>query len=66
MLPLSTNAIFKPFVIMAAKFLGPGRLRLEIVKLAHDLDVARNTNAMQDRHRIGDESEAIHPGQPAA
>lgn len=29
--------IFKPFVLLAAKCLGPGPLRLEMVKLAHDL-----------------------------
>jgi hypothetical protein len=29
--------IVKPFVVLAAKCLGPGRLRLEMVKLAHDL-----------------------------
>ncbi len=28
----------KPFVVLAARCLGPGRLRLEMVKLAHDLD----------------------------
>ncbi|MFI5168538.1 MAG: hypothetical protein ACHQQS_18180, partial [Thermoanaerobaculales bacterium] len=27
----------KPLVVLAAKCLGPGRLRLEMVKLAHDL-----------------------------
>ena len=29
--------IAKPFVVLAARCLGPGRLRLEMVKLAHDL-----------------------------
>src|SRR5260370_2756782 len=29
--------LVKPFVVLAAKCLGPGRLRLEMVKLAHDL-----------------------------
>jgi hypothetical protein len=66
-LPLSTNAIFKPLVIMAAKFLGPGRLRLEMVKLAHDLnDAASNPSALPFRHRIADGSEASQPGQRAA
>lgn len=27
----------RPLVVLAAKCLGPGRLRLEMVKLAHDL-----------------------------
>jgi hypothetical protein len=63
---LSTNAIFKPFVIMAAKVLAPGRLRLDMVKLAHDLDGTGNTNPRPPRHPIGDHSEAIQPGRPAA
>ena len=28
----------KPLVVLAAKCIGPGRLRLEMVKLAHDLE----------------------------
>jgi hypothetical protein len=64
-LSLSTNAIFKPIVLMAAKFLGPGRLRLEMVKLAHDLNDG-HTNSLLFRHRIADDSEAIQPGQRAA
>lgn len=31
------KVLFKPFVLLAAKCLGPGHLRLEMVKLAHDL-----------------------------
>jgi hypothetical protein len=34
------RVIAKPFVVLAARCLGPGRLRLEMVKLAHDLDDA--------------------------
>ncbi len=30
--------LVKPFVVLAAKCLPPGRLRLDMVKLAHDLD----------------------------
>jgi len=29
--------IVKPLVVLAAKCLGPGRLRLQLVKLAHDM-----------------------------
>jgi hypothetical protein len=32
------RVLAKPFVVLAARCLGPGRLRLEMVKLAHDLD----------------------------
>jgi hypothetical protein len=28
----------RPLVVLAAKCLGPGRLRLDMVKLAHDLE----------------------------
>ena len=31
----------RPFVVMAIKVLGPGRRRLELVKLAHDMSAAR-------------------------
>jgi hypothetical protein len=31
------RVIVKPLVVLAAKCLGPGRLRLQMVKLAHDL-----------------------------
>jgi hypothetical protein len=34
--------IMKPFVVLAAKCLGPGRLRLQMVKLAHDLSGGDN------------------------
>jgi hypothetical protein len=31
------RVIVRPLVVLAAKCLGPGRLRLKMVKLAHDL-----------------------------
>ena len=30
--------VVKPLVVLVAKCLGPGRLRLDMVKLAHDLE----------------------------
>jgi hypothetical protein len=33
----SGRVIVRPFVVLAARCLGPGRLRLEMVKLAHEL-----------------------------
>ncbi len=33
--------VIKPFVVLAARFLGPGPLRLKMVKLAHELDADR-------------------------
>ena len=40
---LITNDVvsMRPFVVLAIKVLGPGRRRLEMVKLAHDMDNAR-------------------------
>ena len=38
----SRKVIIKPFVVLAARCLGPGRLRLEMVKLAHDLGDGEN------------------------
>ncbi|HUZ86676.1 MAG TPA: hypothetical protein VNF26_06945 [Candidatus Baltobacterales bacterium] len=32
-----SSVIVKPLVVLAAKALGPGPLRLKLVKLAHDL-----------------------------
>ncbi|MDQ2944239.1 MAG: hypothetical protein M3R21_11305 [Candidatus Dormibacteraeota bacterium] len=36
------RVIVKPFVVLAAKCLGPGRLRLQMVKLAHELGEGDN------------------------
>ena len=32
------SVVVKPFVLLAARVMGPGPLRLKMVKLAHDLD----------------------------
>ena len=34
----ATVFLVKPFIVMAARVLGPGRTRLRLVKLAHNLD----------------------------
>jgi hypothetical protein len=36
------RVIVRPFVMLAAKCLGPGRLRLQMVKLAHELGEGQN------------------------
>lgn len=36
------KVIFKPVVLLAVRCLGPGPLRLEMVKLAHDLGDSDN------------------------
>ena len=33
----SRRMILRPFVVLAAKLLGPGPMRLQMVKLAHEL-----------------------------
>jgi hypothetical protein len=40
---MTTNDMvsLRPFVILAIRMMGPGRRRLEMVKLAHDLNDAR-------------------------
>jgi hypothetical protein len=35
---VNARPVVKPLVILAAKFMGPGPLRLRMVKLAHELD----------------------------
>ena len=34
--------IIRPFVVLAAKCLGPGRLRIQMVKLAHEMGDRQN------------------------
>ena len=42
----------EPFVVLAAKCLGPGRLRLEMVKLAHELgDSEESSETLNGRWR---------------
>jgi hypothetical protein len=36
------RVVVKPLVVLAARCLGPGRLRLQMVKLAHDLGEGQN------------------------
>ncbi len=47
MLKLTTDVVkarpvVKPLVVLAARFLGPGPLRLKMVKLAHGLEDAED------------------------
>lgn len=45
--------IVKPFVVLAARCLGPGRLRLEMVKLAHDLGEGEYRSSLYGRPSSG-------------
>jgi hypothetical protein len=47
----------RPFVVLAIKVLGPGRRRLELVKLAHDMSDARGqVLPLQGRLQLAAES----------
>jgi hypothetical protein len=35
---VNAGPVMKPFVVLVARVLGPGPLRLKMVKLAHELD----------------------------
>lgn len=62
-----TSAIIKPLVVLAARFLGPGRLRLEMVKLAHDLsDSGRRYEVLHGRQQVVYDAPAVEPDRRAA
>jgi hypothetical protein len=59
----------RPFVVLAIRVMGPGRRRLEMVKLAHDMNDARiDETPVQGRLRVAGarRPQAIPPGQRAA
>jgi len=62
------SALFKPFVVLAARALGPGPTRLRLVKLAHNLN--HNGVAAYPRFELAedrfDEEQAVHTGKRAA
>jgi hypothetical protein len=64
---LITNDVvsMRPFVVLAIKVLGPGRRRLEMVKLAHDMDSARgDVRPMRERLQVAVDVHA-HPASPS-
>jgi hypothetical protein len=58
----------RPFVVFAIKVMGPGRRRLEMVKLAHDMNDARaDAGPFQGRLQVVDrQAQAAQPSQRAA
>ena len=57
----------KPLVVLAAKCLGPGRLRLEMIKLAHDLgDHHQNFQTLYGRPPVQISPKYEAPAQRAA
>lgn len=57
--------IAKPFVVLAAKFFGPGPTRLRLVKLAHEMGgggaVAAGSLSPEEGH-----GQAVQPAKRAA
>ena len=59
----------RPFVVLAIKVLGPGRRRLEMVKLAHDMiDARADGGPFQGRLQVAvdRQAQAVQPSQRAA
>jgi hypothetical protein len=63
-----SRVIVKPFVVLAARCLGPGPVRLQMVKLAHDLGDGDNFFGVvypMGRPEPGPAFEAPAPPQPS-
>jgi hypothetical protein len=63
-----SRVIVKPFVVLAARCLGPGPVRLQMVKLAHDLGDGDNFFEVvypMGRHDPGPTFEASAVSQPS-
>ena len=59
----------RPFVVFAIKVLGPGRRRLEMVKLAHEMNDARSyVGPFQGSLQVAVDGQApaVQPSQRAA
>lgn len=62
----SRRVIVKPFVVLAARCLGPGRLRLQMVKFAHELGDGDNYfELFYGRRRLEPTFEAPATQQPS-
>ena len=56
--------LFKPFIVMAARVLGPGPTRLRLVKLAHNLN--RNGLTVVEPTEMVAETASVQPTSRAA
>jgi len=66
---MTTNDMvsLRPFVILAIRMMGPGRRRLEMVKLAHDLNDARGeVRLLNGRLQVADLQPQPLPSQQRA
>jgi hypothetical protein len=61
----ATGVFVRPFVVMAARALGPGPTRLRLIKLAHHL--GPNTVVVDAEKRAGEPTPpSVQPSQRAA
>jgi hypothetical protein len=58
--------IARPFVVLAAKFLGPGPTRLRLVKLAHEMGGGGVIAAGSNGRAQEDTEQAVQPSKRAA
>jgi len=56
----------RPFIVMAARFLGPGPTRLKLVRLAHDLGSRGAVVPAVDSRYAEDQEASARPGRRAA
>ena len=61
----ASSILVKPFVVMAARVLGPGPTRLRLVKLAHNLD-SNGAVAKPGRSDYDENQAAVHTSRRAA
>jgi hypothetical protein len=61
----ASHALVRPFVVFAARALGPGPTRLRLVKLAHELD-HQAFFLVPEEVGYGDEGPAVQPTSRAA
>jgi hypothetical protein len=61
----ASHVLVRPFVVLAARALGPGPTRLKLVKLAHNLD-HQPLIAMPHELYEDDDRSAAQPSQRAA
>jgi hypothetical protein len=62
----ASHVLVKPFVVFAARTLGPGPTRLKLVKLAHNLDHQPLIAVPHELYEEDDRSAAVQPTRRAA
>jgi hypothetical protein len=62
----ASHILVKPFVVFAARALGPGPTRLRLVKLAHNLDQYPAFAGREDLGFAGDDRASVQPTTRAA